>query len=48
MFVVAGILALGALIVPKYAVAFLVGPVAIVALATTAYSYVAYRQLHHS
>jgi uncharacterized membrane protein len=48
LFVVAGILALGALVVPEYAAALLVGPVAVVALATTVYSYVAYRQLHHS
>jgi len=48
LFKVSGLLALGALVVPEYATAFLVGPVAVVALVTTVYSYVAYRRIHHS
>ena len=47
LFKVAGVVTLGALVVPEYATAFLVGPVAVVALVTTVYSYVAYRRIHH-
>lgn len=48
LFVIAGVVTLGALVVPEFAAAFLVGPVAVVALVTTVYSYVVYRRHHPS
>lgn len=41
----AGVLTLGALVLPEYAMAFLIGPVAAVAVFATAYSYWDYRQI---
>lgn len=41
----AAVLTLGALVVPDYALAFLIGPVALVALFATAYSYWDYRKV---
>ncbi|PSP79070.1 hypothetical protein BRC81_06270 [Halobacteriales archaeon QS_1_68_20] len=45
LFKLAGVLALGALVLPDYAVYFLVGPVVAVAGYATVYSYVDYRRL---
>jgi len=45
LFRATGVLALGALLVPEYAVVFFVGPVLVVAVGTGAYSYWLYRRL---
>lgn len=45
LFKLAGVFALGAVAFPQFATGFLVGPIVLVALYTTAYSYVAYRRL---
>lgn len=46
LFKLAGALALGGAVLPQYAMVFLVGPVSLVAISTTAYSYILYRRRH--
>jgi len=46
LFKLAGVVALGAVLVPSLAIYLLVGPVAVAALAGTVYSYVCYRRLN--
>lgn len=47
LFAVAGVLALGAVVMPEYATVFFAGPVLAIALGSTLYSFVLYQRLDH-
>jgi uncharacterized membrane protein len=48
LFKLTGVLALGALVLPEYAISFIVVPAVTVSLVATVYSYIRYRQLGES